>query len=124
MGVPSFAPTTTTTTCSSSSALHSLASSLRLRCHILSLQDGDPIPDSPIPSRQSAPCQMVYHSVAQGQGQNRQGRLAARPRPPDAHVQLYRIQRYENRVSSLRVPLLHRRSASEDNELITLEIIH
>lgn len=42
----------------------------------------------------AAPCEMVHHSISQGQGQDRQGRLSASPRPTHAHVQLPRVQGY------------------------------
>lgn len=90
---------------------------------------------------------MVHYAVAQGQGQDHQGRLTTGPGPPHSHVQLSRIQRYRRRLLARwqRVRLLigttptadtkvvYRRYASlffiaatdpTDNELITLEIVH
>ena len=36
--------------------------------------------------REGPPLEMVHHDVAEGEGEDRQGRHAARPRAADAHV--------------------------------------
>lgn len=42
--------------------------------------------------REGPPLEVVHYDVAEGEGEDRQGRHAARPRAPHAHVQLPRVQ--------------------------------
>jgi hypothetical protein len=96
--------------------------------------------------REGSPREMVHDSAAQAEGEDREGRHAARPRPPDAHVQLSRVQGsvdrrpaprpFRNRAHETAFPdtkVVYRRYASlffvcgitgSDNELVTLEIVH
>jgi hypothetical protein len=94
---------------------------------------------------------VVHDTVPQGQGQDRQGRITARPRSKNTHVQLFGVQGSVDDRSHMRplfpcseqvancdfrcldTKIVYRRYASlffiagcssEDNELITLEIIH
>ena len=87
-------------------------------------------------------CEVVHHSVTQGEGEDYQGCIAAGPGTADENVQLPRIQglelasRYHRHTADhicLDSKIVYRRyaslffiagCASTDNELITLEIVH